>query len=96
MGTHLITSLGKGLGKIDERSKRLCQEVMEQVLLEGAVQEQEGVQEWVGLVWEEWEAPEQEPVPGENASVPSVERLPLMRLESPALTKNVLNVEQTW
>ena len=46
---------------------------MEQAHLGAVVQEQVEVQEWVGLGWDEWAAPEQVQVQQGSAFVPNAE-----------------------
>ena len=67
---------------------------MEKVHLEGVVKRQEEAQEWVELAEEEWAAPEQVQVLGENASVLSAERRLPMKSEFPALTRIAPSAEQ--
>ena len=69
---------------------------MEQAHLGAVVQEQVEVQEWVGLGWEEWAAPEQVQVQQGSASVLNAELSHLMRLEFPVPTRIAPNVEQRW
>ena len=54
---------------------------MGQALLGAVVQEQVEVQEWVGLGWDEWAAPEPVQVRQENVCVQNAERLLLMKSE---------------
>ena len=68
----------------------------EQVHRGEVVQEQEGVQEWVGHEREEWGAPEQVQVRQENVCVQNAERLLLMRLECLVHIRTARNVVRRW
>jgi len=70
--------------------------VTEQVHRGEVARGQAEVREWVNLGKEEWVAPEQVQVLEENACVPNVGRLLLMRLECLVHLRTARNAVQRW